>query len=304
MESFSAERRGTLVVVNPAAGQGAAARAAGLVRELVEARPDWSVMSSASARDATAIVASCGPEIGLVVAVGGDGTVNEVLNGLMLHPKPTRPALAVVPAGSGNDFARLLCLPTPVSSALTVAATGRRLPIDVGRCNDRWFANAVSLGFDAQVTARAAELKAASGRTGFGLYFSALLKVLFTELRAYDVEIAADGGDPRGCRATLLAVGNGRTYGGGFRILPLAQVDDGKLDVMAVDELSVGSALWRLPFFVAGLHTGMRPVHMSTCETITITSREVVPGQIDGDVFAEDRYEITVEHAAVDVIVP
>lgn len=304
MESYAADRRGVLVLVNPAAGQGAAARAASLMRELAEARPEWAVVSSASARDATSLVTDCAPEIGLVVAVGGDGTVNEVLNGLMRHTPAHRPALAVVPAGSGNDFAKLLGIPASISSALTVAATGRKLRIDVGRCNDRWFANAVSLGLDAQITARAAEIKASSGRTGFPLYFSAVLPVLFSELRAFDLTVTVDGAEPRHDRATLLAVGNGRTYGGGFKMMPLAQIDDGRLDVMVVDRLGVGSLLWRLPLFVAGLHTRMRPVHMSRCRSITIASEEPVPGQIDGDVFAEARYEIVVEPAAIEVIVP
>ncbi len=294
----------TLVVLNPAAKGGAAARYATPLRELVAARDDWTLVVTTSAEEASALVASCSDEVRLVVAVGGDGTVNEAVNGLMRRDPSSRPALAVVPAGSGNDFPNLLGVPKSLAAAMTVAATGRRIRIDIGKCNDRWFANAVSLGLDAQVAARATEIKAATGRSGFGLYFSALMAVLAGELKTYEVGIGYDGEEPRRRRCMLVAAGNGRTYGGGFKVLPDADPSDGLLDTIELDEIGLAEVLWRLPFFVFGRHTRMRPVHMGRHTSIVVTSADPMPGQVDGEILASARYEIRVEPSALEVVVP
>jgi diacylglycerol kinase family enzyme len=165
----SAMPRGVLVILNPAARHGEAARLEPVLRELLDVRMPWRLHVTSSAREATATAAAC-RDADIIVAAGGDGTVHEVVNGLMAHDAAERPALGVIPAGSGNDYAHLLGIPSAVSDAVMLLAEGRRRRLDVGRCNDTWFANAVSFGFDAKVTARAAELKAFTHRTGLSLY--------------------------------------------------------------------------------------------------------------------------------------
>jgi YegS/Rv2252/BmrU family lipid kinase len=290
------------VILNPAANHGATARLATPLRELIGSGLPWTLVVTTSAREATDVVADCGDDVGLVVAVGGDGTVNEVVNGLMRRPPEARPALGLVRGGSGNDFPKLLGTPAGLSAAVLAAASGTPRRIDVGVCNGTFFINALSLGLDAQVTARAAEVKAATGRSGFPLYFSSLMHVLFRELTPYDLDVSFDGSPPERTRAMLVAAGNGRTYGGGFRVTPCAEPDDGLLDTLVLDELGVGEALWRLPFFVLGRHTHMRPVHMGRHASMVVSSDRPVPGQLDGEMMAADRYEISVEPGAVQVV--
>jgi YegS/Rv2252/BmrU family lipid kinase len=249
-----------LVVLNPAAHHGATAALAAPMRELIGTGLPWTLAVTTSASEATRIVAACSDDVEVVLAVGGDGTVNEVVNGLMQRPAHLRPALAMVPAGSGNDFPRLMGVPRGLSAAVIGVATGRRRRLDVGRCNGRWFVNAVSLGLDAQVNARAVEVKARTGRAGLPLYLSSLMHVLFRELTVYELALSQDGASPRRTTSMLVAACNGQTYGGGFRVAPDAAPDDGLLDTVVLDEIGLGQALWRLPFFIVGRHTRMKPV--------------------------------------------
>jgi YegS/Rv2252/BmrU family lipid kinase len=292
-----------LVVLNPAAHHGATASLAAPMREIIGSGLPWTLAVTTAAGEATRIVAACADDVEVVVAVGGDGTVNEVVNGLMERPPRTRPALGMVAAGSGNDFPRLLGVPAGLSAAVIAVTTGDRRRLDVGRCNDRWFVNAVSLGLDAQVNARAVEVKAKTGRAGFPLYFSSLMHVLFRELTVYDIELSMDGSSPQRTTAMLVAACNGRTYGGGFRVAPDAAPDDGLLDTVVLDDVGLGGTLWRLPFFIVGRHTRMEPVHMGRAASLVVTSDRPVPGQVDGEVMSAERYEISVEPGALEVIV-
>ena len=136
----------------------------------------------------------------VVVAVGGDGTVHEVLNGLMSHPSETRPALGLLPTGSGNDTRRTLGISSDLTDAALELMTGRRERFDVGRCNGVYFNNSFAAGLDAKVTAKAVEYKVTKHRDGLWLYLTALLHVLLHDLNSFPMSIAFDGGDARTLR--------------------------------------------------------------------------------------------------------
>ncbi|MCK8114006.1 diacylglycerol/lipid kinase family protein [Anaerosoma tenue] len=239
-----------------------------------------------------------------IVAVGGDGTVHEVLNGIMSRPEHDRPALGLIPTGSGNDTRRTLGVPEDIAEATLAVVSGRRRRFDVGVCNGVYFNNSFAAGLDARVTAKAVEYKATTKRSGLWLYFTALIHVLLNELYPHHVRITWDGSETEEADLLIVAATIGATYGGGFKITPDAVPDDGLLEVCTIDPLSLPQALLRLPFVIIGKHTGMKVVHMSRRRSVLIESDEPMPAQIDGEVLVERRFEISILPEAVECIVP
>ncbi len=292
----------TLVVVNPAAKHGETAKLVSVVEHLLGNVEHDTVLTTEPGHAAQLSARATGYH--MVVAVGGDGTVHEVLNGLMAHPVETRPVLGLLPTGSGNDTRRTLGVPDDLSQAALSLVTGVERTFDVGRCNGVYFNNSFAAGLDAKVTAKAVEYKVTKHRAGLWLYLTALLSVLFTDLESFELSISFDG-EPAARHDTLIvAVTNGPTYGGGFFITPDAIPDDGLFDTCMIDPLGLPEALVRLPFVIAGRHTRMRPVHMSRHRRLVIECDRPVPAQIDGEVLLESRYEIDLIPGAIRCMTP
>lgn len=292
----------TLVIVNPMARHGETQKLIPVIEQLLQNLPHDTVLSDAPGHACTIAAEAAG--YSLIVAAGGDGTVHEVLNGLMRHPAESRPALAVLPTGSGNDTCRTLGIPFDLTDAALHVATGVRRRFDVGVCNDVYFNNSFAAGLDAKVTAKAVEYKATKHRDGLWLYLTSLLHVLFKDLGSFPLRVTFDGGTTSVYDTLIIAVTNGPTYGGGFRITPDAISDDGLFDVCMIDPLSLPQALVRLPFVIAGKHTGMKVVHMSRHSSVVVDSDSPLPAQIDGEVLLESRYEISMLPGAVECVVP
>lgn len=292
----------TLVIINPEARHGETAALIPVVEQLLSSIPHESATTKHTGHAADLAAGASGYDV--VVAVGGDGTVHEVLNGLMALPAETRPALGLLPTGSGNDTRRTLGIPSDLAEAALVLGTGVRKRFDIGCCNGVYFNNSFAAGLDAKVTAKAVEYKVTTRRSGLWLYLTALLHVLFNDLGSLQVKISLDGLEPVERDTLIIAVTQGPTYGGGFFITPDAVPDDGLFDVCMIDPLSLPQALMRLPFVIAGKHTKMRPVHMSRHTSLSIESDRPMPAQIDGEVLYEPRYEIAMVSAAIECIVP
>jgi YegS/Rv2252/BmrU family lipid kinase len=273
------------------------------VRELLDGVADYELVTSAEPHHALGLARDA-EGYDTVVAVGGDGTVHEVLNGLMARAPETRPAMTVLPTGSGNDYGRTLGISFDLSTAVRQIATGVRKRVDVGVCNDRYFANSIAIGLDARVTAKAVELKVTTGWSGIWLYARALRYVLFNQFYSHQVEVTIDGGQPTELDMMIVALTNGPTYGGGFHVTPDAVGDDGLLDVCIVDKVGLLNALWRLPFIVVGKHTRMKPVHMMRVQSLDLVSGRPVEGQIDGETVLATRYAVTIIPGAIEVLVP
>jgi YegS/Rv2252/BmrU family lipid kinase len=291
-----------LLIVNPTARHGETAALVPAIEKLLADIEHETVITHAAGHAVRLAEGADGYDV--VVAVGGDGTVHEVLNGLMHIPAETRPRLGLLPTGSGNDTRRALGVPADLAAAAMLLACGEPSPFDVGVCNGTYFNNSFAAGLDARVTAKAIEYQVTTRRTGLWLYLTALFHVLFKEFYAHDFRIAFDGGPFAETTLLILAANNGRTYGGGFVITPDALPDDGLLEVCAIDPLGLPEALWRLPFVITGKHTRMRPVHMSRHSSLVIESDGPLPAQIDGEVFLEARYEVSVLPGAIECIVP
>ena len=179
--------------------------------------------------DARRFVTEAG-ELDLLVAAGGDGTLNEVVRGLMALSTDARPVLGVVPLGTANDFATGCDIPRDPHEALALCMEGEGVPIDVGKANEHWFLNAASVGFGAEVTATTPpELKRLRGPAAYTV-MGAILAMnphqYHGRLILPDREITGSG--------PVAIVGNGRQTGGGMQVAPRARIDDGLLDVLVV----------------------------------------------------------------------
>lgn len=293
----------TLLIINPQAKHGETEKLVPAIEQLLLNVSHDSVLTE-KAGHAAEIAQARGADYGLVVAAGGDGTVHEVLNGLMRLPEDRRPALGVLPTGSGNDTRRTLGIPSDLTQAALIIGTGERRRFDVGRVNDIYFNNSFAAGLDAKVTAKAVEYKVTTHRSGLWLYLTALLNVLFTDMGSFKMRVAFDGGEAEVHDTLILAMTQGPTYGGGFYITPEADATDGQFDVCMIDPLSLPEALLRLPFVIGGKHTRMKPVHMSRHTSAVVECDSPIPAQVDGEVLLESRYEVEMLAGAIECLVP
>jgi YegS/Rv2252/BmrU family lipid kinase len=291
-----------LLIVNPVACHGETSKLIPVLEKLLADVPHETVTTKHPGHATELAAAAGGYE--LVIAAGGDGTVHEVLNGLMSIAGDQRPALGIVPTGSGNDTRRTLGVPSDITEATLALVTGERRRFDVGLCNGIYFNNSLAVGLDAKVTAKAVEYKVTTKRSGLWLYLTALLYVLFNDLQSFKMRIAFDGGEPVDHDTLIIAMTQGATYGGGFFITPDADPRDGYFDVCMIDPLTLPGALMRLPFVVLGKHTRMKPVHMSRHVSALIECESPVPAQIDGEVLLDRRYEVTMLPCAIECVVP
>ena len=236
------------LLVNPTAGRGRGARAGRVaaaalrgdghrVRELVGRDGD-------EAADLAAAALADGPD-GLVV-VGGDGLVHLAVQ----HLAGTAVPLGVIPAGTGNDVARYLGVPRrDPAAAARVVTTGRARSMDLGRAGSRYFATVLAAGFDAQVNERANSMQWPRGQMRYNIAVAAQLRAF--EPTRFSLEL---DGTRRDLDATLVAVGNGPSYGGGLRICEGAVLDDGVLDVVVMKPVSKVELVRVFPRLFNGTH--------------------------------------------------
>jgi YegS/Rv2252/BmrU family lipid kinase len=297
--------RNLFVILNPAADRGRTAALAPMVRrELRRGRRPFEIALTAGPGHAAQLAegaARAGWEA--VVAVGGDGLVHEVVNGLMRAARDgCRAALGVVPAGSGNDFAKLLSVPGhhPDLAIQRVLAAEPR-GVDVGRVNrcvaqrtppvPWYFTNGVGLGFDAQVAVEAAKIRRLKG---FAIYAAAVARTL-RRLRSPRMRVELDGREIADRPLVLATLGNGACHGGSFWLCPGARLDDGLLDVLTADGRSVWEVMALLPKVLGGRHLGERGVAVERGRVARVSSDEPLPLHADGERVAAGVTDIEVE---------
>ncbi len=277
-----ATRSRVVVIVNPAAGPSWRRRApeavAGRVRQLLrQLGADGDVELTKAAGHATELAREAVARgADLVVAWGGDGTINEVAAGLFQGPA----SLGIVPMGSGNGLAREIGAPGSHRRALAAALQGTDRVIDAGSLNGRLFFNAAGLGFDAHV----ADVFARSAGTTRG--FLSYAAVVARELFAYRpglYEIAAEQQPLCTCRALLISIANTRQWGSGARIAPAALMDDERLDLVKVPALPPAVILanaWRL---YAGSVPAWSALTTQRIHAATIRCDPPAPAHVDGE---------------------
>ena len=328
----------TLIIVNPAAQNGAAARAGERLQRFLDlylgpARGSYELVRTERAGHATELAAR-GADYDTVVAVGGDGVIHETANGLMEIDRAHRPTLGIVPVGSGNDYARTLGYTDLSGNDFSPLMRSVPVPMDVGRVRYRdgcaesvpgaavagepwrtaYFLETFSFGLDAAIAIGTTVLRRTTGLTGTPLYMLSGLECFAKGYRTYPVRLALDGAEASARQMILCAIQLGPTYGSGFKICPAANPTDGLFDLCWA-EGPVPRAV-AVPVFLsarAGLHTRSHLMRFARAQRVEIafgggmggsgvgTANAPVPLQVDGEQLEASRLTIDVMPGALRV---
>ena len=276
------------LIVNPNADLGRAWQAAADLRPIVDlfGGADWSGTVYPTHASELAYQAACdGYE--LVIAAGGDGTVHEVVNGLMAAPIESRPYLGIVPLGSGNDFAHAVGMDKRPGEALRQIFTGQPRQVDAGRLVDdqgriEYWNNTVGIGFDTTVTIRSRRFRMASG---FLIYLLAVMQTIILDHESPLMQIQTDHEGWQE-KTLMLVVCNGGREGGGFKVAPQAKVDDGVLLYVGIQQVSRPMMFRLLPEVMKGTHARFKQVRMGECRVLSLKSDRPLYIHTDGEIFS------------------
>lgn len=235
----------------------------------------------------------------LVIAAGGDGTVHEVINGLMQIPEDQRPVLGILPLGSGNDFSHIIGLPEDPWEALQTCLNGAERYLDIGSVTDEngrceYFNNTIGIGFDGVVTIHTKRIKKIHG---FMMYLVATLRTVFRDFTPMKLTVTTDR-ESWSQPTIMLTVGNGPREGGGFLVTPDAKVDDGIFHYATIGEISRLTMLRLIPEVMNGTHARYSQVRMGTCRTMQISSKQPLYAHCDGEIysgFEDDLYNFNIQ---------
>ncbi|HTO25247.1 MAG TPA: diacylglycerol kinase family protein [Gaiellaceae bacterium] len=244
----------------------------------------------------------------LVVAVGGDGTLNEVVNGLVRAKASTE--LATIPLGTGMDFVRTHGIPTRFDDAVVTARDGVGRAVDVGRVTyrtwageeaERYVANVGSVGMSAAVAQRANGMSKAAG--GKATFFYALVRV-FLEWDNTTVSVELDDGARREGRMHDVVVANGQYHGGGMWLAPDASWSDGLFDVLLIGDITKRDFVTTAPKIYKGTHLAHPKVELVRSRVVSVDAPERLPIELDGEQLGTTPVRFEVAPAAVRVRIP
>jgi YegS/Rv2252/BmrU family lipid kinase len=283
-----------LVIVNPRSGGGLSEpRWARIRSALAEGLGELDSAFTTAPRDATDIArreATAGRR--LILALGGDGTISEVADGVLAAGTGSTTEIGLIPRGTGGDFRRTLEVPKEITAAAEHIKSAAARVVDAGRVRYRaadggegvrHFVNVASFGFSSAVARRAnASSKRFGGRIAF---MAATVRELFAHDNT-DVWLTVDGQERKRRRVMLAAVGNGRFFGGGMKICPHAALDDGALDLVAVGDMTRGQVVANLGRLFAGTHLELEWVthaRVTRLHAAPVEADANIPIELDGE---------------------
>jgi YegS/Rv2252/BmrU family lipid kinase len=303
--------RKVLLIFNPAANLGRASRKASALRQLTSKSEAVKWMQTSYPTHATELAKQAAEEgVELVIAAGGDGTIHEVVNGLMQIGPEKRPALSVIPLGSGNDFANAIGIDQKKPITLNQILTGLRKKVDIGKLLDEqgniyYWNNTVGIGFDTKVVIRSRRIPVIRG---FLIY---LLSVIQTILWDYEAPKFSFKTDQEHWEDDLLmlVLCNGGREGGIFLIAPDAQPGDGVFHYTAVRKISRLGMLRLLPEFIRGTHVRHPQVRFGQFCQLDLSASRSLSIHTDGEILSNlgpEARMITIEiiQKALEVVVP
>ena len=290
------------VILNPAAGHGNGARLLPSIESaLTRHSLDYDLVQTERPGHAMELTLQAVQEgVSMIVSAGGDGTLNEVVNGLMRSRQAggRQPLLGVFCAGRGNDFSGSLGIPENFDEACELLKLGQTRLLDIGRVTGgivpegRYFINCVGVGFDAVTTIEAARLPRWGGFLSFLL---AILKTIFMYNHAplatieYNNQVIEQ-------RSLMISIMNGRRLGGGFIMAPDSRPDDGLLDLCIAEQMSSFEMIRMVPLFMKGTQATKKTIKTGKSALIKIAAIDgPLPAQTDGEIISTDGRSLTVE---------
>lgn len=231
-----------------------------------------------------------------IISVGGDGTAYEVVNGI----RNGKIVLGILPAGTGNDFARMIKMPKDYDEMLKAIKIAKTKKIDIGNVNNRFFLNCSSVGIDAEIVKETEKIK--KYISGTSAYLLGVFKTL-AKYKSKEVDIVIDGKEIRR-KIELIAVGNGKYYGGGMKINPMAAYDDGLLDICVVNKINKLKFTSLFLTVFKGDHIKIKEVETFRGKEVKIFGDDSLLLNADGDIIGTTPAEIKIEKRSINVIVP
>lgn len=288
-----------LFIINPVAGRGKAKRLIPLIEEMMKTSEKmYDIVTTKKPRQAIEL-ASDGASKGYktIVAVGGDGTINEVAKGIFFHGLSR---LGIVPSGTGNDLAKTLNIPRDPKEAINIILKDKSRRIDVGCVNNIFFLNIASIGLDSEVLKNTENIKKKiKGKIAYVLGF---FKTIFNyknknvEIELDDIKISEE--------VVLVAVGNGRYYGGGMKICPMALIEDGYFHTCVIKNISKMKLFVVFPLIFWGTHIKFKKhVEIYRAKKIKVKTKESIYLNIDGEIFkVDDEAVFTIDDKGIEVV--
>lgn len=274
-----------IFIVNPISGKGKTLKAVDRIKKVCEEENlDYEIYFTEYPKDATKIARKYRFTKNTIYSVGGDGTLNEVLNGIV----GTKNLLGVIPAGSGNDFYK------------TLSKIDEEYPvIDIGKVNDRYFINIISIGIDAEVANNVSLMKKRKVPTN--QIYNASLIYTFFKYKYKDIELSIDEKEQKKGKCTILTICNGQVYGGGYKIAPSAKLTDGYFDVYYVEKVNKPQLPSLINMLKQGIHEKHNKVHKSQATKIKFKCDKELVCNIDGEIMTAKKFNVKIIPNAITI---
>ncbi|WP_291566581.1 MULTISPECIES: diacylglycerol/lipid kinase family protein [unclassified Clostridium] len=289
-----------LFIINPVAGKGRSLEYIDKIKNYFDDLHEEYIIEITKYKDHAIEIAKeyTSKDTYRVFAVGGDGTINEVLNGLIGSDS----VLCVIPTGTGNDFVRTLYKDKDIEDVLDSLISGQEHYIDLAKSNDRYFINIASVGFDAEVVYNARMFK---NRRFIPSSFAYILSVIYTAFNFKSINMTIKIGERSIKESTfLLAACNGKCYGGGVMIAPKADMKDGLLDICVIRRPGLFTLLKSIPKALKGELEGIEEVNYYSGKKIIVEGDREFILNADGELFRQTQAEFELIENGMKVVIP
>lgn len=287
-------------IVNPVAGRGYAGKYAAHVKEMITRyNLDATIHFTERRGHATELAASfAGDSYTHVIAVGGDGTINEAACGVLNHPHIT---FGVVSAGTGNDFSPVVGFSNHFTDDdWDILFQEHTTKMDVGRCNENYFLNGMGLGFDAKVASENFDENGILKENGNRNYYWHIVKnLLFYKEKTFQFEKNGESGN---AMTFMQTIGNGRRFGGGFYLTPQALANDGLFDICMVEPVNLFERFKLFSQVPKGEHLGHKKVTYYQTDHVTLEFGKKVPHHLDGELYFAEAFDVRILPGALNII--
>ncbi len=292
------DSRQALIVVNPASGRSTYKERLGYLKQrlLQSGVESCEFFTEKEGSGGLSTFVSKNPQIYEIIVLGGDGTLNYVVNEMLGNQLP----LSIVSNGTGNDSVKSLHGENDFKKQVEIAIQGVVRSFDLGLCNGRAFVNGLGIGFDGQVVQEMSKRKRKRGS-----HLDYLWTVLRTVagFREKDLSFSLDG-KKYTRKILLMTVSNGTTFGGGFVINPHASSTDGQLDVCVLNEIAPLARFWHLPKLKTGSHEALKACEFFKAIKVRVEHSEALVAHLDGEFIGHPPFEISILPEAIQVRVP